>query len=1165
VTGRFLGLALAGSLAGALASCSGVRPPPPRGDARRAVVDPGPSYPSPARWDYHPPAPTTPLVTVQYPDGGCVITAEGGQRWLSAASRQSGNRLVCSGPAVASPVVASEDLSSALRRADGSWLYVGESGALYEATEPLGAFTRTVPAPEPLAKVAGVSGAVLAATMEGKLLRWEAASGWRAMPPSPALAGARVFDLASGGSGRVLALAFPEALFASTDEGLTWTTTSAPPIGARRLGSTSAGELGAQGIFESVVWHGPDFVQGPDRLLLPAGTLAVDVGRAASAAALQAYRAVVEGDRYYEVVRPENDGETWLLARGRIEGRLETTPIADSGRCGNIRIGARGAAVVIACVFSEGSDITAEMRRSDDAGSTWGEPLALTTPDTDQITITVSPDATALVAGVCKGTDASGTCKPAAPVLLREARPADGGRAPTVDAGHADAGDGGLDGGSGGPSLHAFPASAPQLTGPSIHPSFSADGRSAYFLGKRGKDDRTSLFVSHDGGETFSPRVLQPSTLARPPRRAEGDDEPTDSEAPETFEIDESTPPHPGDDGTVGLMVTRSRGGFAYLTTDEDGRVLQMAGPPLDDEGNAVDVILAGNGRRVLAVPAYLGNDGTGGILWESLDGGLDWDKQTMPQSLVREYARGNMALVCFATGCLMGDTVARVGWGSAGEQGGPERPPEPSADPSHAALAPLVCDLSAGTRWSRIDDVFSGEGAPPTLPGVYALMRGRSVWSTLTLDRATGALASVSATLPESGEGEAHMVRRPLLGARGAHTATAISATQVEGYALARVTYTPDAQGKPKVGAPLRDLELVWENLLEGTVSRARVPDAGPLQTGDVLPVAGGIDQLHASMISISARGLFVRVHAAHAAAGDEIFADAKGRVERYASTPWPATGPLGALDFRADAAAVGGELLGLGLLQDPDHEWAAVALARRTASGWAYSAQALLPQRAGTPFVADTTWGSSGKSPVGVTALLADPQHGRAWAHFIGFRGDGTFTAPQPVATLADLGDRPRPCALADRTGTARAAMLLKSSHGTVFFPGARHPVLVFEPRPKNAVGVAEPQVLLTAGAVVHGTPASPCLGAFVAESAVRGVPVSAVIPGDPSRSWLFRLGDAPPPEATAGSHRRGPAPHGNTSASVALEYRPMTCHYDASARIPDIVWTQEGTSRP
>ena len=98
---------------------------------------------------------TTALAAVKLPDGGCAFTAEGGQRWTSAATKQAGSRVVCAGKAEASPAVAAEDLTSAIRRGDGAWIYVGESGALYEAGDPLGAFTRTVPAPEPLAKVTG--------------------------------------------------------------------------------------------------------------------------------------------------------------------------------------------------------------------------------------------------------------------------------------------------------------------------------------------------------------------------------------------------------------------------------------------------------------------------------------------------------------------------------------------------------------------------------------------------------------------------------------------------------------------------------------------------------------------------------------------------------------------------------------------------------------------------------------------------------------------------------------------------------------------------------------------------------------------------------------------------------------------------------------------------
>ncbi len=689
-----------------------------------------------------------------------------------------------------------------------------------------------------------------------------------------------------------------------------------------------------------------------------------------------------------------------------------------------------------------------------------------------------------------------------------------------------------------------------------LDPAFGGDGHTAYFLGRRGKDDRISLFASHDGGETFSPRTLQ--VLNAPPvRRREGEDDSSEGEPPDTFEIDESSPLHPGEDGAIGMMVTRSRAGPAYVTVDDDGRVLQVAAPPLDEEGNVVEVSFAGHGRRLLAVP---GDSGVGAF-WESLDGGASWDRQIMPQAMVREYARaGTPTVTCALAGCLVGDTVTRVGWGGPVDANAPERPQDPGSGGTPSVLTPIVCDLSASTRWSRIDDVFEPEGSGSPLPATRDLMRGRSVWATLSRDPATGALTSTSATLPESGEGEARVVRRALIGAAGPHTATAISATQVEGYAVLRAAYPVDAAGKPKVGAPLRNVEVVWENFFEGAPSHARIPDAGPLERDDVVQVPGGLDSLLAGMISVSSRGLFVRPHRTHARGGLEIFVDPAGRVERYTSTPWPTTTALGQIDLRTDAAALGGELLGVGLIKGTD-EWPAAVLARRAPGGtWSYTAEGLTPAPAGT-LVALTNWAWSARAPVGVFALIADPAHAHAWAHFVGFRGDGGFLPAQPVPTLYDLGERPRPCSLADRTGTARVPIpyFTQSGHA-VLFPGARHPVLVQEPRSKSAVGIAEPLILITSGAVVQGTPASPCLAAFQADSASNpAAPVSAAIPGDLAHAWLFRASTDAPPRAG----RRAQA--ATQAATQALEYRPMVCHYDPTAHVPESIWGSPGTSRP
>jgi hypothetical protein len=68
-----------------------------------------------------------------------------------------------------------------------------------------------------------------------------------------------------------------------------------------------------------------------------------------------------------------------------------------------------------------------------------------------------------------------------------------------------------------------------------------------------------------------------------------------------------------------------------------------------------------------------------------------------------------------------------------------------------------------------------------------------------------------------------------------------------------------------------------------------------------------------------------------------------------------------------------------------------------------------------------------------------------------------------------------------------------------------------------------------------------------------------VTAVLSGDLTHSWLFRLGAA---EGAAPSLRPGAsAPRSDLKI---VEYRPMACRFDASAKVPEAVWSAPGTSR-
>ena len=1118
---------LAALLALALGACAGqpIARPTPR-EAAPSADSLSPLFVTPARWDYHPPRPDGALAAAEIPGGGCVFTAEDGQRWTSAAvSASAASGLTrCTGKAVASEFLAPEDLVSVLRREGRPWLYVGASGALYEASEALSTFTRTVSPPEPFARVAASGGAVLGATYAGQLLRWEDATGWRPAPSPPPV---RVLDVAVAGQ-RALALSFPEALFASEDGGVTWAPAGAPLLGVHRLGLAADGALGAQGLFESLRWEAGSpraFTRAKRGLPARGASIDVEVGRGATAGAVQTSRAVLDGERYVEAVRPETEGDLWQLARGRLDGRLELAPIAWSAGCGSIRIGLRNKTIYAVCVSLDGADIAAAVRRSRDLGATWSEPLTLTTPDTDQITVAVSPEGSALISGVCKSGGEPSSCKPTAPLLVRTDAPAVSAE-PSAATTAAPAK---IPAPEAARKLVAMGTGAPQLSGLALLPAFSFDGHSAYFLGHRGKDEKLTLFVSHDEGETFSQRSLETpgQKMVRRPRDYDDDEGPEES-VEDFIEVDETSTIHPGEDGTVGMMVVRYRG-FTYVTTDEDGRVLHESPLPSDD------VIMAGFGRRVVAVTTH----DTVSVS-ESSDGGATWDEQPAPTSLGREINRGSTAVACSVAGCLFGDTVTRVGWGGPADPGVAFRPADTTPTSAPAVLTPIVCDLAATTRWTRVDHAFGGG----RLPRINEAMRGRSVWSTLTANPATGAVGALSANLPESGEGEATVTSRSLLGPRpgSGRFATGIS-FQMEGYAVARVAVPVEKDGTVKAGAPMRNVEVAWENYMEGTAARGRIPDAGRFDAKDVTPD----NALLAGLITVSVKGMVLNPHASREAHSAFLF-DAAGKVSRVDLPTFPDVGLEGRLDARDDVALDGGVPLGVALVRDSTGDVTSILLAHRAQDRWDISALALAPPRNDGPLVSHADWTYGSRTSIGLTSLTADRKRPRAWAVFQPFRGDGTFGPSQALPTLYDLGDRPRPCSAADRAKGPRFEAIL-SSRDEVLFPGMRHPVLVNEPPTKNAVGVSAPMTLLTAGAVVYGTPAAPCSAGWEASSTAHEK-TSAMLSGDLARSWLFRVVAAPA--------KPGEAP------SSSLEYRPMACHFDPAAAIPDAVWAEKGTAR-
>ena len=146
-------------------------------------------------------------------DGSCLLTTDGGVRMLTTkGERDATGSVKCRGRASAAADVALESLVGMVQRPGSSWLFIGESGTLYETDEPLGNFRRTIGAPTNFQHVVGNGKTTLAATTSGELFRLDDTK-WQVVD----VGRSRVFDMAVNDDGSALVLAVPEKILAASD------------------------------------------------------------------------------------------------------------------------------------------------------------------------------------------------------------------------------------------------------------------------------------------------------------------------------------------------------------------------------------------------------------------------------------------------------------------------------------------------------------------------------------------------------------------------------------------------------------------------------------------------------------------------------------------------------------------------------------------------------------------------------------------------------------------------------------------------------------------------------------------------------------------------------------------------------------------------------------
>ncbi len=602
-----------------LAACS---PPPPKVEPPK--VEPPKvvkaKVETPARWAFRPPTGPTPQRKVS--GVGTVYFGANGQRWLLGA-----------GASVATPAstLATEPLID-VRQTAGGFRFLGEAGGVFEAPTALG----------PLAKLSVPSNArafalgkesVLAIERGKKLVRSVDGGKTFGAPVAMSAWSGALIDVKLGADGRGLLLASPQQVFATSDDGATWSPAPLPSArGAAYLGSW--GESTALlfdnrvYVFDGGAFQPRDPYAAPSDPPPPIDNQSTEWGNAVGYS-----RAALIGSKLLELVYvSRRDKEGYALVESQL-GAPEAQKELKLFSCGEAWVAAQGARVVVACSTPEdlepskaGDGLTTRVYQSDDAGATWRVDSHVRSGGRSDTRLWLGPDGTIVFKNACLPEDEDG-CSGNGIVKS----PA--GKWTAVDFGGGDS------------SLYEL-AFGSQGTvygvGSALDPA----------TGDRGP----TLFVSTDRGRRFQLSAL-----------------PTQEDTENYFATERRGTLAVADDGKLLGGAIAYRGLWHAFTLDEDGVAKAQNVPPSM-------MSMEFHERRGLAL--------AGGTLLETFDLGAHWKRVEGPVE-----AEG-LSLACSENGCLVGTEMARVGWDLTAPS--IEPPPPPTTKPAPVYRTPLVCSLDA-------------------------------------------------------------------------------------------------------------------------------------------------------------------------------------------------------------------------------------------------------------------------------------------------------------------------------------------------------------------------------------------------------------------------------------------------------------------------------------
>lgn len=469
-------------------------------------------------------------------------------------------------------------------------------------------------------------------------------------------------------------------------------------------------------------------------------------------------------------------------------------------------------------------------------------------------------------------------------------------------------------------------------------------------------------------------------------------------------------------------------------------------------------------------------------LLFESADGGVTWAETALPRAVCPgDRSDCTPPLVCGDAGCLIGDELTRVGWGTLAATTSVAGAPPSPAKALEAHFGEYSCQVDA-ERPLELPNLVE-------VPGAAEAALGDVDFSAVLFDAGIVALDFAWVA-----RGERRLSRVAGFAAVSQPERYAVAIVpQVEGAAALRFR-VPVRQTGDRM---LSEIEVAWNNRISRVAAHQRFSPLIEAKQGDYHTSASGPGEALPQLLSVAGPGVYLALH--RAGSGEQ--ATYYFKSDGYELLPAPrlpqALGDPGDTEY----VRLGGEHVPLAFAQDRS---------RAFLGGWSAHPDG------GVALLLGDVPASLGRAQgmrlsyrgdrIGSVSMMVDVD-GRYWAaRFAEFGGaNGEVLGEVVRAPLKpDLGAEPRACSDAERETTPRIV--------APEFPG---------PSPRLRVVRASGEVgrFKLSSAVLHGTPETACLAAWAGEPEASGPSASGVLllPTDKGLfGWYFSAkGEARSPE--------------------------------------------------